>query len=65
MILGDMVTEGRAGKWADNVYVGGRNKREFIENVKEVCKRFKAAQMRASLGKTIIGIEETNIMGWN
>ena len=65
LILSDIVTEERAGKWADNVYVGGKNEEEFIENVKEVCKRFKAAHMRASPGKMITGIEETTILGWN
>ena len=59
------MVEGRAGKLADNVYVRGSNEEEFVENVVEVCRRFKAAKMRASLRKTIIGSVETTKMGWN
>ena len=51
-------------KWADNIYVGGNIEKDFVENIEEVCQRMKILQLRAAPAKTILGIEETSIMGW-
>ena len=51
-------------KWADNIYICGNIEKDFMENIKEVCRRMKILQLRAALAKTILGIEETSIMGW-
>ena len=64
-VFGDMVTEGKMAKWADNIYVGGEDEKSFLENIKEVCSRMKICHLRAAPRKTIIAIKETTIMGWH
>ena len=62
-VFGDMVSEGRMAKWADNIYVGGEDEKSFLENIKEVCSRMKTCHLRAAPRKMIIAIKETTIMG--
>ena len=64
-VFGDMVTKVKMAKWADNIYVGGEDKKSFLENIKEVCSRMKTCHLRAAPRKTIIAIKETMIMGWH
>ena len=64
-VIGDMIVEGKAVKWADNIYAGGHDEESFVSNTREVCQRLRIANLRASPGKTIIGIEATSIMGWH
>ena len=60
-----MILQGRIAKWVDNIYVGADTEKEFVSNVREICYRMKKANLRAAPAKTILGIVETSIMGWN
>ena len=64
IVLGDMIVEGKAIKFADNVYVGGRTEPEFIENFEEVCRRLKLSNLRVGPSKMVIGLVSTTILGW-
>ena len=64
-VIGDMIVEGRAVKWADNIYAGGYDEESFINNMREVCQRLRITNLRASPGKTIIRIESASTIGWH
>ena len=36
-VIGDMIVEGRAVKWADNIYAGRNDEESFVNNMREVC----------------------------
>ena len=59
-----MIVNGKAIKFADNVFVGGNSEREFIENFKEICQRIKLSNLRVGISKLIVGIVSTSILGW-
>ena len=50
-VIGDMIVEGRAVKWADNIYAGGYDEESFINNTREVCQRLRIANLRTSPDK--------------
>ena len=64
-VFGDMVVQGKTVKQADNLYIGGSNTTEFIQNLEEVCKRLSQGNLRVKPSKVIIAIVDTSIMGWH
>ena len=64
VVLGDMVVDGKAVKFADNVFIGGATEKEFIENFTEICRRIKNSNLRVGPSKLIVGLVNTTILGW-
>ena len=63
-VLGDMVVDGKAIKFADNVYIGGTTENELIDNFKEMCRRLKNSNLRVGASKLVVGLVSTTILGW-
>lgn len=64
-ILGDLCSQGKAIRFADNVFTGGTNEEEFISNLNEVLSRLAQANLRLKPSKMKVAISKTTIMGWN
>ena len=58
------MVDGKAIKFADNVYVGGRTEKAFVKNFEEVCRRLLKGNLRVGASKLVVGLVITTILGW-
>ena len=63
-ILGDEMKEGKCCRIADDIFVGGTDQMETINNYKEVLQKFQAANIKISAGKTKVFLKSVDILGW-
>jgi hypothetical protein len=64
-VFGDMVIQGKVVKYADNIYVGGSDPANFLDNFEGVCERLSKSNLRVNPSKVIVAIVDTTIMGWH
>ena len=64
LVLGDMVTEGKVAKLADDLFIGASNPAEFKQNLKEVLIRLHENNIKLKATKTILAPKEVVILGW-
>ena len=63
-ILGDLVEEGCVTKIADDLYCGGDNPKELLQNWRRILSRLDECNLKLSARKTVIAPTKTVILGW-
>ena len=63
-ILGPEMMAGKVSRIADDIYIGGRDPKETADNYLEVLKKFQAANIKISPGKTKVFLKSVDILGW-
>ncbi|KAK3715784.1 hypothetical protein QZH41_018836, partial [Actinostola sp. cb2023] len=63
-VLGELLQRGVVAKIADDLYCGGNNPTELLENWGMVLKALYRCDLRLSASKTVINPKSTTILGW-
>ncbi|KAK3714104.1 hypothetical protein QZH41_006169 [Actinostola sp. cb2023] len=63
-VLGELLQRGVVVKIADDLYCGGNNPTELLENWGMVLKALYRCDLRLSASKTVINPKSTTILGW-
>ena len=63
-ILGDLVTEGKVAKIADDLYCGSETEEDLLSVWESVLRLLQEANLKLSAKKTVVFPTKTTILGW-